>query len=234
MSTSCAQKYQEFVGRTNMGIYPRFVHRHMYVILLLYCPVLAYGFQSIQLYIPQHKNHIIRNPTLYSTKVDIEDECIISSTTTIGSSPEIQQALQSLASTTLALLSGDEEAAKSLTGGANQKKKVITKVFSAYDVCESGTLSVEEARTLFVDLSRSMVVELSKGTSSSSSENDNKEEVKAAQAHARRVLDQDEEMNTIDRVARKLLLMADKDRDGKINLQELAELFETGTSAFNM
>ena len=93
--------------------------------------------------------------------------------------------------------------------------------------------SVEEARTLFVDLSRSMVVELSKGTSSSSSsQDDNKEEVKAAQAHARRVLDQDEEMNTIDRVARKLLLMADKDRDGKINLQELAELFETGKSAF--
>jgi len=194
--------------------------------------LLAYGFQSIQIYIPQHKNHIINNPSishytqLFSTKVDIniEDECIISSTTTTSSSPEIQQALQSLASTTLALLSGDEEAAKSLTGGANQKKKVITQVFSAYDVCESGTLSVEEARTLFVDLSRSMVVELSKGTSSS--QDDDKEEVKAAQAHARRVLDQDEEMNTIDRVARKLLLMADKDRDGKINLQELAELFE--------
>ena len=205
-------------------VYQSLVHRHLYAILL-YCQVLfAYGFQSIQIY--------IRNPTqLCSTKVDIniEDECsIISSTTTIGSSPEIQQALQSLASTTLALLSGDEEAAKSLTGGASQKKKVITQVFSAYDVCESGTLSVEEARTLFVDLSRSMVVELSKGTSSSvSSQDDNKEEVKAAQAHARRVLDQDEEMNTIDRVARKLLLMADKDRDGKINLQELAELFET-------
>ena len=207
-------------------IYQSLVHRHIYAILLLYCQVLlAYGFQSIQLHIPQHKIHIIN--TLCSTKVDIiEDECIISSTTTISSSPEIQQALQSLASTTLALLSGDEEAAKSLTGGANQKKKVITQVFSAYDVCESGTLSVEEARTLFVDLSRSMVVELSKGTSSSSSQDDNKEEVKAAQAHARRVLDQDEEMNTIDRVARKLLLMADKDRDGKINLKELAELFE--------
>jgi len=221
-----------------MVIYQSLVHRHIYAILLLCYPLsLIYGFQSTQLYIPQHKKHIINNPTiiyptqLFSTKVDIEDECIISSTTTIGSSPEIQQALQSLASTTLALLSGDEEAAKSLTGGANQKKKVITQVFSAYDVCESGTLSVEEARTLFVDLSRSMVVELSKGTSSSS-QDDNKEEVKAAQAHARRVLDQDEEMNTIDRVARKLLLMADKDRDGKINLQELAEMFETGKSTF--
>jgi len=215
-----------------MVIYRSLVRRHLYAILLYCLVLLAYGFQSIQIYIPQHKNHIINNPSishytqLFSTKVDIniEDECIISSTTTTSSSPEIQQALQSLASTTLALLSGDEEAAKSLTGGANQKKKVITQVFSAYDVCESGTLSVEEARTLFVDLSRSMVVELSKGTSSS--QDDDKEEVKAAQAHARRVLDQDEEMNTIDRVARKLLLMADKDRDGKINLQELAELFE--------
>lgn len=61
-----------------------------------------------------------------------------------------------------------------------------------------------------------MVIELSKGSGSS-----------PAKAHALRVLADDEAGNTIDRVAKKLLLMADKDRDGKINLQELAQLFET-------
>ena len=129
---------------------------------------------------------------------------------------DIQQSLQSLASTTLSLLSGDENAASHLLGGASQKRHVVSSVFKAYDVCESGTLSVDEARSLFVDLARNMVIELSKGSGSS-----------PAKAHALRVLADDEAGNTIDRVAKKLLLMADKDRDGKINLQELAQLFET-------
>jgi len=148
--------------------------------------------------------------------------------------PELQQAIQSLASTTLALLAGDETSASSLLGGASQKKLVVTRVFKAYDVCESGTLSVEEARKLFVDLARSMVSELAEGnvmTSSAALKSTNDEpqhnEVKAAQAHARRVLAEDEAGNTIDRVAKKLLLLADADNDGKINLQELAQLFET-------
>ena len=137
---------------------------------------------------------------------------------------DIQQSLQSLASTTLSLLSGDENAAAHLLGGASQKRHVITNVFKAYDVCESGILSVEEARSLFVDLARSMVLELSKGGSGEGDEDDN---VSPAKAHAQRVLADDEAGNTIDRVANKLLLMADADGDGKINLQELAQLFET-------
>jgi len=166
---------------------------------------------------------------LSSTKIDapINREEISPST----SSPEIQQALQSLASTTLALLSGDEDEASSLIGGASQKLHVVTQVFRAYDVCESGTLSVEEARALFVDLARSMVLELSKGSVSPSEGEDeynaDKKEVKAAQAHAIRVLADDEAGNTIDRVARKLLLMADTDGDEMIDLKELAQLFET-------
>eukprot|EP00985_Skeletonema_marinoi_P006829 scaffold2995_cov140-Skeletonema_marinoi.AAC.12 len=136
---------------------------------------------------------------------------------------DIQQSLQSLASTTLSLLSGDENAAAHLLGGASQKRHVVTNVFKAYDVCESGTLSLEEARSLFADLARSMVLELSKG---SSGDEDN-ERVSPAKAHAQRVLADDEAGNTIDRVAKKLLLMADTDGDGKINLQELAQLFET-------
>mmetsp|Transcript_26506 Transcript_26506/g.63589 ORF Transcript_26506/g.63589 Transcript_26506/m.63589 type:complete len:590 (+) Transcript_26506:45-1814(+) len=146
---------------------------------------------------------------------------------TSPSSPEIQQSLQSLASITLALLSGDEDAASSLSGGANHKRHVVTQVFQAYDVCESGTLSVEEARALFADLARSMVLELSKGAPGEEDDHANKKEAKAAQAHARRVLAEDEAGNTIDRVARKLLLMADPDKDEKINLQELGQLFET-------
>lgn len=137
----------------------------------------------------------------------------------------IQESLQSLASTTLSLLSGDEKAAAHLLGGASQKRHVVTNVFKAYDVCESGTLSVEEARSLFADLARSMVLELSKGGSGGEGgEDDN---VSPAKAHALRVLADDEAGNTIDRVAKKLLLMADADGDGKINLQELAQLFET-------
>lgn len=180
-----------------------------------------------------HNNNHHPNTILPSTKIDTlsiraaddGEDLVISSPS--ENNEEIQQALTSLAATTLALLSGDEEAASSLAGGATQKKNVIAQVFKAYDVCESGTLSVEEATTLFVDLSRSMVIELSKakGVPKGGGESGS-EEVKAAQAHARRVISDDEEMNTIDRVASKLLLMADTDKDGKVNLPELAQLFE--------
>ena len=158
------------------------------------------------------------NPPTWDT-----DTCTLSDEDDMfATSPELQQALQSLASTTLALLAGDENSASSLLGGASKKRNVVAQVFQAYDVCESGTLSIEEARRLFVDLARSMVLELSLGKPDS----EEKEEVKAAQAHAIRVLAEDEAGNTIDRVARKLLLMTDADGDGKINLQELAQLFE--------
>ena len=146
------------------------------------------------------------------------------STTKSGES-SIELAVQSLASTTLALLSGDAEAAASLVGGAKRKKSIVQDVFSSYDVCGSGTLSPEEAKNLFSDLSRSMVVELSKGPRSEEDHIDS-EEMKASQAHANRVLADDEAGNTIERVASKLLLMADKNRDGRINLEELANLFE--------
>ena len=115
------------------------------------CTVL--GFTSCNV----HNNNHHPNTILPSTKVDTlsiraaddREDLVISSPS--ENNEEIQQALQSLAATTLALLSGDEEAASSLAGGATQKTNVITQVFKAYDVCESGTLSVEEATTLFVD-----------------------------------------------------------------------------------
>ncbi|KAL7552099.1 hypothetical protein ACHAWF_015311 [Thalassiosira exigua] len=162
-------------------------------------------------------------------EADAEETAPPPSSSSTGSS-EIQGALQSLASTTLALLSGDEDAASHLLGGASSKRHVVSRVFRHYDVCESGMLSVEEARSLFADLARSMVVELSKGSAALSRGDDEtggEEEVKAAQAHARRVLAEDEVGNTIDRVAGKLMLMADTDGDERINLQELAQLFET-------
>ncbi|KAL9190671.1 hypothetical protein ACHAXT_000377 [Thalassiosira profunda] len=176
------------------------------LLLLASVPSAAFGFLQ-----PPICN-VRSNTALHSTQADAP-----------STSPEIQQSLQSLASTTLALLSGDEEAASSLLGGASHKKQIVTQVFEHYDVCESGTLSVEEARALFADLARSMVVELSSDDGDSAG---SKEEVKAAQAHARRVLDDDEAGNTIDRVAGKLLILADRDKDGKINIQELAQLFD--------
>ena len=148
-----------------------------------------------------------------------------------SSSEDVTRALQYLASTTLALLSGNEDAASSLSDGAARKKHVVSRVFQAYDDCGSGTLSAVEAQSLFVDLARSMVIELSKGANYDELRQDNNNndddgnvaQMKAAQAHARRVLADDEAGNTIDRVAKKLLLMADIDGDGRINLQELAQ-----------
>lgn len=191
---------------------PLIVYVLSVIIICCHPTIEILGF--VQPITPIQRQYSNNNHVLLSTTSDTTQTA--SSTTISSSSPEIQTALQYLASTTLALLSGDEDAASSLSGGAAQKKEIVTQVFAAYDVCESGTLSVEEARELFADLSRSMVLELSKGSTT-----------EPARAHARRVLADDEEMNTIDRVARKLLLMADKDRDGKINLQELAQLFET-------
>ena len=193
---------------------PLIVYVLSVIIICCHPTIEILGF--VQPITPIQRQYSNNNHVLLSTTSDTPTQDA-SSTTISNSSPEIQTALQYLASTTLALLSGDEDAASSLSGGAAQKKEIVTQVFEAYDVCESGTLSVEEARELFADLSRSMVLELSKGGSAT----------EPARAHARRVLADDEEMNTIDRVARKLLLMADKDRDGKINLQELAQLFET-------
>ncbi|KAL3795539.1 hypothetical protein HJC23_009252 [Cyclotella cryptica] len=151
---------------------------------------------------------------------------------TSTNTPASREALQSLATATLSLLAGDEQSASSLLGGAAKKRHVLSQVFEAYDICRSGTLSVEEAQNLFVDLAKSMVLELAEGNvMGGSSQDDNAQaetvQVKAAQAHARRVLSDDEVGNTIDRVARKLLILADGDGDGKINLQELAQLFET-------
>ena len=57
---------------------------------------------------------------------------------TMHPDPDTIDDIQSLASTTLALLSGDEEAASSLIGGAERKRHVVTSVFEKYDVCGSG------------------------------------------------------------------------------------------------
>lgn len=135
--------------------------------------------------------------------------------------PEAEEAVATLASTTLALLAGDEESALELAGGAAEKRRLIHEAFRAYDVCESGTLSVEEARALFTNLSRSIVEELARGGKGEGEFRD------AARAHAGRVLAADEAGDTIGRVASKLLMLADVDGDGRVSLPELADMFET-------
>ena len=199
------------------------------------------------------------HPTFETQPVDIATA--LSST---APSAETEQALATLAATILALLAGDEAAALALTGGsAEQKKNLIQKSFQAYDVCESGTLSVEEARALFVDLARNIIHDLAATpassiispekpvalpqeeeemqqssmavvsgniSSSSSSQSLPKTAVSgAARAHAQRVLAMEEagNSNTIERIATKLLLMADPDGDGRVSLSELANLFDT-------
>lgn len=157
--------------------------------------------------------------------------------------PAAEQALASLAATTLALLAGDEEAAEGLSGDKHSKRQLVQQAFQAYDVCESGTLSVEEARALFVDLARNMVTDLATPSQDrvhqqqlASYQPTSKSKVipGAARAHAQRVLAMDENGNTIERIATKLMLLADANQDGKVSLNELANLFDTVYQANKM
>ena len=128
---------------------------------------------------------------------------------------DVLDAIGKLAGITVAMLAGDEEAAVALAGGAETKQETIAKTLAAFDDCSSGTLSRDEAQALFTSLARSIVTELAEGANTRS----------GARAHARRVL-ADDERGTIDRVASKLLLLADADGDGKVSLTELAGLFD--------
>ena len=130
-------------------------------------------------------------------------------------------AVASLAATTLALLAGDEAEAKALAGSAAQKRENINLAFSAYDHCSSGTLSYDEANALFTQLARSIVEELATSDATRG----------VAQSNARRILDDDDKRGTINRVASKLLMLADVDGDGRINLSELAALFDVVQSS---
>ena len=130
-------------------------------------------------------------------------------------------AVASLAATMLALLAGDEEAAANLAGGAAQKGETIQSAFAAYDACGSGTLSYEEAQALFTNLARSIVSEIAYPTHTLGQKTKG-----VARAGAKRIIDDDDKRGTIKRVATKLLLLADVDGDGKIDLQEFAGLFD--------
>jgi ribonuclease Z len=153
----------------------------------------------------------------------------------------VVDALSSLAQTILALLSGDEVEARTLCGTAARKRELVEKTFQAYDTCGSGMLSVDEARALFIDLSRSIVTEIASSGGGNNSTDETKErggrdglrfKGEVARSHARRVLDADEKgTNTIERVATKLLLLADKNHDGSVDLQELAGMFDTVQNA---
>lgn len=142
-----------------------------------------------------------------------------------------EKAVATLASTILAMLAGDEAEATELAGEAAAKQQMIHEAFQAYDECESGVLSIEEAQAFFTNLARSIVTELATtpgpATSAGSSSNETINRPKSvARAHAQRVLDDDEAGDTISRVASKLLLLADTDGDGRISLPELAGMFE--------
>eukprot|EP00529_Nitzschia_sp_RCC80_P010377 CAMPEP_0113452118 /NCGR_PEP_ID=MMETSP0014_2-20120614/6684_1 /TAXON_ID=2857 /ORGANISM="Nitzschia sp." /LENGTH=759 /DNA_ID=CAMNT_0000343485 /DNA_START=213 /DNA_END=2489 /DNA_ORIENTATION=+ /assembly_acc=CAM_ASM_000159 len=260
------------------------------------------------------------HPTFQDLPVGVDEALSTSEVPSV----ETEKALSSLAATFLALLVGDEDAATSLSKDKHHKKSLIHDVFQAYDACDSGTLSREEARRLFVDLARNIVTDLATpsddreepfvsdsnksnnrssnnnsqkggGDSSTSSSNSNNNDTvhrvdtviddevhdtkatvvgltsfrptsnktvvpAAARANAQRVLRGEEEgnesigyrkrrsdysiditldgkdrqqsinnknSNTIERIASKLLLMADTDMDGRVSLIDLATLFET-------
>ena len=136
---------------------------------------------------------------------------------TVGAADSTMEAVASLARTTVALLVGDEFAASALAGSTAQKRDTIKLAFAAFDACGSGTLSLEEGKALFATLARSIVEELASSTSTRD----------AAQKNAQRIIDDDDKRGTINRVASKLLQLADVDGDGRINLAELAGMFDT-------
>jgi len=142
----------------------------------------------------------------------------------VSSSPaphnEVEKAVGSLAAIMLALLSGDATAAQALAGSAEQKRETIRTAIAAYDDCASGTLSYDEACALFTKLARSIVEELAAS----------EETREVAKTQAQRIL-QNDARGTIDRVAAKLMLLADVDGDGRIDLAELAGLFDVVQSA---
>jgi ribonuclease Z len=187
-------------------------------------------------FVPSHKSlsgsQLSKSHARSLSAVDATSDESSTTTSTPRSSTRTAQppegavdALTSLAQTTLALLSGDERAANALSGGAAGKRELVQRTFAAYDECGSGRLSVEEARALFVDLARSIVTEIA---SEGNKERGGKSKATAARSHARRVLAADENgTRTIDRVATKLLLLADLDGDGKVDLAELASMFDT-------
>lgn len=96
---------------------------------------------------------------------------------------------------------------------------------------------------MFIDLSRSIVTEIANSTTTNNSTTENcgddddddddhhrrsRQQGEVARSHARRVLDADENgTHTIERVATKLLLLADADNDGRVSLMELASMFDT-------
>jgi ribonuclease Z len=125
--------------------------------------------------------------------------------------------VSSLAATTVALLAGDAVAASALAGNAEQKRERIKLAFSAYDHCGSGVLSYDEAKALFTKLARSIIEELAASATTRD----------AARKNARRILDEDDERGIINRVATKLLLLADVGGDGLVDLMELSNLFDT-------
>jgi len=127
----------------------------------------------------------------------------------------VEAAVSSLAATTLALLSGDDAAAKELCGDTEARCARVRTALEGYDACRSGTLSREEAEQLFGSLARELVREIATSDTATP----------VATKHAARILE-DDARGTIDRVATKLFLLADTDGDGRIDLAEFAGLFD--------
>ena len=136
---------------------------------------------------------------------------------------EIDPSMASLAATTVALLTGNEAKAQEIMSSekvgvhsstTSSKQTLIREIFNKYDVCGSGRLSPQEAKDFFRDLALGMVTELSQGSEG------------VSRSHAQRVLNAQEAGDTIERVATKLQLLADLDKDGRITLSECAELLD--------
>lgn len=159
-----------------------------------------------------------------SRKVDVPQRRIIPSRAGL-TLPErsATASLQILAAQALAMLASSEEEAEVFARHAQANRPIVQDVLDEFDVDHSGQLNATEAERLFTVLAMEMLRKAA-------------QEGKGAAAAQARVLlshEQDDEDEASERLAsavseisRHLLRIADKDLDGSISLDDLAELFE--------
>lgn len=136
----------------------------------------------------------------------------------------ITGSLHVLAVQALAMLASSEEEADALMRHAEDNRPIVQEVLDSFDVSHNGLLEADEAERLFSYLAKEMLRTAARGGKG------------AAAAHARALLDDGHFDPTdgkrrlesaISEISRHLLRIADKDADGTISLDDLADLFET-------
>lgn len=134
------------------------------------------------------------------------------------------QPLEVLAKQALIMLASSDDERQSLMAHVESNKELIGELLEEFDESKTGQLEAKEAEQLFTELARRLLEEAARNGTG------------AAAAHAQGLLDAEDackadEENvalcaTISEMAGHLLKIADRDGDGVVSLEELAELFD--------